>query len=239
VLLSRAGKRSTLAGRPPAGPADPVPRCLPAEPGHDRWPPARIRPAGWSPFAGIARIRLLGSPFSLSAVRASQLSGPLSLPVATPVTRRLVRSSSLDHLADDAHAARRQRRAPRAKSPDMQSRTSCLRRKPGQRSGPYPVPMYGVPAASPRRPAPHDPDQRRKPLPHPALEQAGDAALKADSKALPTRPGSSASGGSRACPRGWWSRADRGRERYCAGPGVVTGSVRCWPAAGPGAREPG
>ena len=38
---------------------------------------------------------------------ASQLSRPLSLPVATPVTRRLVRSSSLDHLADNAQAARR------------------------------------------------------------------------------------------------------------------------------------
>ena len=32
------------------------------------------RPAGWSPFAGIARIRSLGSPFSLSAVPASQPS---------------------------------------------------------------------------------------------------------------------------------------------------------------------
>ena len=39
-----------------------------------------------------------GSPSSLSAIR------PLSLPVATPVTRRLVRSSSLDHLADDVYA---------------------------------------------------------------------------------------------------------------------------------------
>ena len=54
-----------------------------------------------------------GSPFSLSAVQ------PLSLPVATPVTRRLVRSSSLDHLADDGQAARRRGRAPRAESPGV------------------------------------------------------------------------------------------------------------------------
>ena len=44
---------------------------------------------------------------------------PLSLPVATPVTRRLVRSSSLDHLADDGQTARRRGRAPRAESPGM------------------------------------------------------------------------------------------------------------------------
>jgi hypothetical protein len=45
----------------------------PGEPGPDRGPPVK-RPAGWSPFAGIARIRSLGSPFSLSAVPASQPS---------------------------------------------------------------------------------------------------------------------------------------------------------------------
>lgn len=54
-----------------------------------------------------------GSPSSLSAVR------PLSRPVATPVTRRLVRSSSLDHLADNTDAARREGRAPRAERPGM------------------------------------------------------------------------------------------------------------------------
>src|SRR3974377_1609806 len=74
---------------------------------------AKKPPAGGSPFAGLARIRSLGSPFSRPAVR------PLSLPVATPVTRRLVRSSSLDHLADDGQAARRRGRAPRGASPGL------------------------------------------------------------------------------------------------------------------------
>ena len=32
---------------------------------NDRQPGQKKRPAGWSPFAGIARIRSLGSPFSL------------------------------------------------------------------------------------------------------------------------------------------------------------------------------
>ena len=100
-----------------------------------------------------------GVAFSLCAAR------PLSLPVATSVTRRLVRSSSLDHLADDTHAAQCHERAPRAGSPGLHGRTSCLRRKPGQRSGaPYPVPLRGVPGRLPRpRPAPHSPVQRRKP----------------------------------------------------------------------------
>src|SRR5512135_1746203 len=71
------------------------------------------RPAGRSPFAGIARIRSLGVAVQPLAVR------PLSRPVATPVTRRLVRSSSLDHLADHTHAVRRRGRAPRAESPGM------------------------------------------------------------------------------------------------------------------------
>jgi hypothetical protein len=71
------------------------------------------RPAGWFPSADLARIRSLGIAVQPPAVR------PLSLPVAIPVTRRLVRSSSLDHLADDGQAARRRRRAPRPESPGM------------------------------------------------------------------------------------------------------------------------
>ena len=56
-------------------------------------PFTRKRPAGRSPFVGIVRIRYWGSPFSLLAVRL------LSLPAAIPVTRGLVRSSSLSRLA--------------------------------------------------------------------------------------------------------------------------------------------
>ena len=55
---------------------------------------------------------------------------PLSLPVATPVTRRLVRSSSLDHLADDGQTARRRDGRPGPKAPACTGRTSWLLRTP-------------------------------------------------------------------------------------------------------------
>ena len=63
---------------------------------------------------------------------------PFSLSVATPVTRRLVRSCSLDHLADNTHGARRRGQAPRAgpgvHGPDVlapaKSAQSGQRRKP-------------------------------------------------------------------------------------------------------------
>jgi hypothetical protein len=88
-----------------------------------------------------------GSPSSLSAVR------PLSHPVATPVTRRLVRSSSLDHLADNTQAARRQGRAPRAERP---RHARAEHRVSGASSGtdpaPYPVPSTAFLAASPDPP---------------------------------------------------------------------------------------
>jgi hypothetical protein len=85
-----------------------------------------------------------GSPTSLSAVR------PLSRPVATPVTRRLVRSSSLDHLADNTHAARRHGRTPRAESPGMHGPNVV---SPAQAQAPIrPVPgvQYGVLGRQPR-----------------------------------------------------------------------------------------
>jgi len=43
-----------------------VPGSLPVGPGHDQWSAGQKKwPAGRSPFAGIARIRSWGSPFSL------------------------------------------------------------------------------------------------------------------------------------------------------------------------------
>jgi hypothetical protein len=100
------------------GPTAAAPRPTafrPVEPGDmtDGRPVKRNGLRGGLPSPALPGSGPWGSPFSLSAAR------PLSRPVATPVTRRLVRSSSLDHLADDTHAARRRRRAPRAESPGV------------------------------------------------------------------------------------------------------------------------
>ncbi len=62
--------------------------------------PVRQRPAGWSPFAGIARIRSLGV-----AVQPLSCPGLSAFPPGSGSPRHTVRSSSLDHLADDIHVA--------------------------------------------------------------------------------------------------------------------------------------
>ncbi len=87
---------------------------------------------GRSPFAGIAR----SGPWGRRS--ACQLSCLSAFPPGSGSARHSVRSSSLDHLADDAQAAWRQWRAPRAESPGMYGRTSWLQRKVRQRSGPVP-----------------------------------------------------------------------------------------------------
>jgi hypothetical protein len=127
--------------------------------GHDRWPPGQKNGLrGGLPSPALPGSGPWGSPFSLSAVR------PLSLPVATPVTRRLVRSSSLDHLADDGQAARRQGRAPRAKSPGMHGPNVVSLAQAKAAIGPRTrCPCTAFLASSSRRPAPHSPGQQRKP----------------------------------------------------------------------------
>jgi hypothetical protein len=121
--VGRSGNRSAPRvprrqyGADPGAAAD-LARCpyrVPARQsrGHDRWPPSQNGLRGGFPPPALPGSGPRGSPFSLLAVR------PLSLPVAIPVTRRLVRSSSLDHLADDGQAARRRGRAPRPESPGM------------------------------------------------------------------------------------------------------------------------
>ena len=87
-------------GRPTAaGAATLADLAGPGLPKLTRWPPAKNGLRGGLPSPALPGSGPWGSPSSLSAIR------PLSLPVATPVTRRLVRSSSLDHLADDVYAA--------------------------------------------------------------------------------------------------------------------------------------
>ncbi len=85
---------------------------------------------------------------------ACQLSGLSAFPPGSGSPRHSVRSSSLDHLADDAQAGWRQWRAPRAESPGMYGRTSWLQRKLRQRSGPVPGALYSGPGRQSPRPAP-------------------------------------------------------------------------------------
>ena len=80
--------------------------------------PVRQRPAGRSPFAGIARIRSLGV-----AVQPLSCPRPLSLSSRLRVSPALVRSSSLDHLATRCMGPVT---APRAESPACTGRTSCF-----------------------------------------------------------------------------------------------------------------
>ena len=67
------GRTEPAPVRQPPGPGAPY-RVPPGRAGARPRAARKKRPAGWSPFAGIARIRSLGSPFSLSAVPASQPS---------------------------------------------------------------------------------------------------------------------------------------------------------------------
>jgi hypothetical protein len=100
-------------------------------------------PRGGLPSPALPGSGSWGSPFSLSAVR------PLSLPAATPVTRRLVRSSSLDRLADNTQAARRRGRASRPKAPACTGPNVVSLRKPRRRSGDVPGALYSVPGRQP------------------------------------------------------------------------------------------
>ena len=55
-------------------PGAPYRVSLPVEPGQTGWPPGEKRPAGWSPFVGIARIRSLGVAVQPHSCLASQPS---------------------------------------------------------------------------------------------------------------------------------------------------------------------
>jgi hypothetical protein len=82
---------------------------------------AKKRPAGWSPFAGIARIRSLGVAVQpLSCPRLLSLSSRLRI---SPALRsvQLPRSPRRQF-----HVAWRRRRAPRVESPACTGRTSCF-----------------------------------------------------------------------------------------------------------------
>jgi hypothetical protein len=66
----------------------------------------------------VAGVRLEVSPQHLPSGKGLH-SAPAGTAPASHRSETLVRSSSLDHLAEDTHAARRQGRAPRAESPGM------------------------------------------------------------------------------------------------------------------------
>ena len=85
------------------------------------------RPAGWSPFAGIARIRSSGV-----AVQPLSCPRPLSLPPGSGSPRHSVRSSSLDHLADNFTLQAPMTDA-RVESPACTGQTSCFPRRPRPR----------------------------------------------------------------------------------------------------------
>jgi hypothetical protein len=129
--------------------------------GRDRWPPGQKRPAGWSPFAGIARIRSLGV-----AVQ------PLRCPASQPSRR----DSGYPAVGAVQLPRSPRRRYSRCTAP----RTGAQGRKPGlhgqnvmsvsgasfrQRAGHVPGgPSTAFLLACPGpRPAPRSPGQRRKP----------------------------------------------------------------------------
>ena len=83
---------------------------------------SRKRPAGWSPFAGIARIRSLGSPFSLLLSGLSAFPSRLRLPGGWCGPAPSITSQTMVRL----HGAEDGRLGPKA--PACTGRTSWLRR---------------------------------------------------------------------------------------------------------------
>ena len=120
--------------------------------------PVKQRPAGWSPFAGIARIRSLGV-----AVQ------PLSCPRPLSLSSRLRVSPALRSVQLPRSPRRRYSRcmapmtAPRAESPACTGQTSWLRRKLRRPSAPATVPLRRSRPPAPDPPGSAQSGQRRKP----------------------------------------------------------------------------
>ena len=87
-----------------------------------RWPPGQKRPAGWSPFTGIARIRSLGSPFSLLLSGLSAFPSPLRLPGGWCGPAPSITSQMMVRLPGAGDGR------PGPKAPARTGRTSWLRR---------------------------------------------------------------------------------------------------------------
>ena len=133
-----------IPGRQPPRVRCPVPRCLPVEPGHDRWTPGQKTACGVVSLRRQCPDQVPGgrrsaSPLSsLSAFPSRlRLPGGWCGPAPSITSQTIVRL----HGTEDGH--------PGPKAPACTGRTSYLRRKPRQRSAPYPVPCMAFLAACP------------------------------------------------------------------------------------------